>query len=206
MQPPEPPELAVVGALHPERKAVDARRPQDGKLPPKCRVGVALDGNLRARRDPKARIRRLEDARKAAAPQYRRGAAAEIDGIERRERVGRPPDGADGRVGIGVHQRLVRRHRVEVAVGAFALTEGDVDIEGVAHGNLLFCRPAGGGGFFGFAARGAAEVLSPSFGGLRGAAFGGRGLPGPAPAGGVLSLRQRKYPKKDAQGDFRQSP
>ena len=130
--PPDAPQQGVVGGLHAEGQTVEARPPQLPQLlPVPGAVGIGLQRDLRVPCHVVPPKHRLQDTAKPRRTQIAGRAAAEI------HRIHLHPGGAgryllqmaQQRRRVGVHLLLAVGQRVEVAIGALGLAEGDVDIQ-----------------------------------------------------------------------------
>ena len=124
-------QLVVVGRLHPQRDPVHARPAQADHALFVHAVRVGFQGDLGVARHLKAFFYGGEELPQALFPVKTGGAAAEIDGVHQialglGSRLLQM--GQQGLL-IGVHAGFPLRQGVKVAVVAFALTEGNVDVK-----------------------------------------------------------------------------
>src|SRR2546422_5798543 len=133
VEPAEPPEDRVVERLDAEAQTVHPGRAVRVELLASHALGVALDGDLRARSDGEAAPEAREDLRQCRGVEERRGPTAEKDGLdphardprERAEQLELAPEGGE----VACHRARVERRRVEAAVVAALRAERDVDVE-----------------------------------------------------------------------------
>ena len=126
-------ELLVGVGLHADGDAVEARTPQARQHRQRHGIGIGLQCHLRVAADVEAPVDLGKNAVKAAGPDERLRAAAEVD------RVHLIADGARSGLAdvrehcaqIPVHQLLVARtaEGIKVAVFAFAAAERDMNID-----------------------------------------------------------------------------
>ena len=135
-------QLAVVGGLHPQREAVEARVAQCAQGVPVPRaLGVCLRRDFRVRRDGVVPRHNVQQRGKARRAEVARRSSAEVDRV--RDVLRRHGRGASERRrqrgGVAVHVRLAVREGVEVAVGALRLAERYVDVQAQRFHNADHC-------------------------------------------------------------------
>jgi hypothetical protein len=124
-------EIFATKRLNPEAQSADAEGAEGSQRLLVDRAGVCLQRDLGVCRDPKSVPQAGENPFKLSGGKQRWGAAAEEDGLEGSRTVLVTPE-----------RDLLRQrrqeildqfgavNRIEVAVKALALTEGDVDVKG----------------------------------------------------------------------------
>ena len=140
----EAPKLLGVRGLHPQGDAVDPAAAQTGHGAPVHAVWDALHGNLRLAADGKQPLNQGENLPQAFFPIVGGSAAAKVDGIRH---PALHPGAKGAQVGqqrplVAVHLLLLTGQGVEVTVVAFALAEGNVDIDAKGVGHKDHSNPA----------------------------------------------------------------
>ena len=125
-------QLGLIEALHAHAQPVDSQRAQRCEACHVHRAGVGLAGDLGVGEDIERPAAGCHDLRQQIGRQHGRCAAAQKDGSDRWMPVdfARQLDFFDQRGGERLKQPVQPRVGVEIAVGTFALAEGDVDVKG----------------------------------------------------------------------------
>ncbi len=136
VNPAQKPELAVVEGLHPQVDAIDARPAVSRQRRRVHRAGVGFQGHLDVVREGEGGVERLQQLRIKRRREQRGRAPAEGNAVHGK-------DGLAAAADLGEHTCLIGSEapggldRVEIAVAALALAEGDVNVDaGGAHGRL----------------------------------------------------------------------
>lgn len=124
------PQAVVVEGLDADGEAVDARAAQSGEVVGRQVVGVGLDGHLLENGVGAPLEDAVDEALQRLGRAERGGPAAEVEGAERLavELAQTGVELAEHRLGHRL-QELEAGALVEVAVGAEALAEGDVEVD-----------------------------------------------------------------------------
>ena len=131
MGPAQKAQLFLVGGLEPHGQPVEPGGPHLFKKLPVYMGGVCLQGDFRCGGKGKLLFHPLKDGAQPVSPQKIGGAAAKVDRGKLPALELSHPGGEGGKQGmdVGVHHLRGGGTGVEIAVGAFGLAEGHVEVE-----------------------------------------------------------------------------